>query len=95
MSDRTEQRQHRRSQISLPILVRSQNGQEELSTTDDASKAGVALRLVMPLPVGAVVTIICPYAKGAMDNIEQRAEIRHRSTLPFDGKFRYGLRYIR
>ncbi len=87
-----EKRTHRRVAMKVPILVRNQKNEQEISKTENMSKGGVAVSLVMELTVGDKLTIICPYAPSGQ-NIEQKAEVRWRSAFPFGGLRSYGLQF--
>jgi hypothetical protein len=89
-----QRRRHLRPKLSLPILVRNQKGKEETARTENVAHGGVEVYLRMTLIVGDTVTVACPYTDGASNNIEQKAEVAHRSMQPFNGRFRYGLRYL-
>jgi hypothetical protein len=90
-----EARAAKRSGLRLPILVRNQAGDHEISKTVDISKLGVGVPLFMKLEVGATVKIICPYDPQS-GGIEQTAEVRWRSRNYNDNFPRtYGLRFIR
>lgn len=89
-----EQRQRKRVKISVPILARDQNGEEEIAKTEDVSTDGLRVSLMMNLKRGDVLTVMCPYTHGGI-NIGERAEVQHRSIYPFNERFRYGFRYIR
>jgi len=92
---RVDKRAAKRSSLKLPIFVRNQAGEQELSTTVDISKLGVAVNLFMKLDVGDPLTIICPYDPRS-GGIEQAAEVRWRSRYYNDDFPRtYGLRFIR
>jgi hypothetical protein len=54
-------RASKRSSLKLPILVRNQAGDQEISKTEDISKLGVGVTLFMNLEIGDTVKIICPY----------------------------------
>jgi hypothetical protein len=90
-----EKRAAKRSRLKLPILVRNQAGDRELSTTVDISKLGVAVSLFMKLDAGETVKIICPYDTRS-GGIEQNAEVRWRSRYYNEDFPRtYGLRFTR
>jgi PilZ domain len=92
---KAEIRAARRSSLKLPILVRKQAGEQEVSRTVDISKLGVGVTLFMKLDVGDTVKIICPYDP-CSGGIEQTAEVRWRSPYYNDDFPRtYGLRFIR
>ncbi len=92
---KVERRLAKRSSLTLPILVRNQAGDEEVSKTPNISKLGVAVTLHMTLEVGDLVKIICPYDVRS-GGIEQTGEVRWRSRYYNDGFPRtYGIRYIR
>ena len=89
-----EKRKFKRMILKLPIYVRNQKGEEEISKTDNLSKGGVAVPLAMELEVGEIVSVECPHTSEVAD-ILQKAEVRYRGTFPFDGRRLYGLKYIR
>jgi hypothetical protein len=92
---RVDTRAAKRSGLKLPILVRNQAGDQEISKTVDVSKLGVGVNLFMKLEVGETVKIICPY-DAQSGGIEQTAEVRWRSRYYNDDFPRtYGLRFIR
>ncbi len=90
---KTEKRTEKRLGMRLAVRVRNQQGEAEISKTDDVSKKGFATTLVMDLQVGEVVYAMCPYTGG--QDIEQKAEVRRRAQFEFGGKRTYGFRYIR
>ena len=89
-----ERRKFKRMMLKLPIFVRNQEGEEEVSKTDNVSKGGVAVPLAMDLKIGEIVNVECPHTTEVPD-ILQKAEVRYRGTFPFDGRRLYGLMYIR
>lgn len=89
-----EKRAAKRLGMKLPILVRSQQGKEEIAKTENISKGGFAVSLAMDLAVGEIVSVVCPYTQGGQ-NIEQKAEVRQRPTYAFGGMRLYGFRNIR
>jgi hypothetical protein len=93
--EKVEKRAAKRSGLKLPILVRNQAGEQEISKTLDMSKLGVGVTLYMKLEVGDIVRIICPYDPQS-GGIEQNAEVRWRSRYYNDDFPRsYGLHFIR
>lgn len=92
-SKKSEKRAHRRVTMRVPILVRNQKNEQEISKTENMSKDGVAVSLAMELTVGDQLTIVCPYAPSGQ-NIEQKAEVRWRSAFPFGGMRSYGLQFV-
>jgi hypothetical protein len=93
--EKVEKRAAKRSSLKLPILVRNQAGEQEISKTLDMSKLGVGVTLYMKLEVGDIVRIICPYDPQS-GGIEQNAEVRWRSRYYNDDFPRsYGLHFIR
>jgi PilZ domain len=89
-----ERRKFKRMLLRLPIYVKNQKGEEEVSKTDNVSKGGVAVPLAMELQVGDIVSVECPYTSGIPD-ILQKAEVRFRATFAFSDRRIYGLKYIR
>ncbi len=94
VKEKAEKRTDKRLAMKLPILVRRQTGEEELSKTENLSKRGVAVGLAMELAPGEAVDIVCPYSRGG-EKIWQKAEVRRRGALPVGGKHSYGIRYTR
>ena len=92
---KAERRVGRRSGLKLPILVRNQAGDQELSKIIDISKLGVGVTLFMKLEIGDTLKIVCPYDPRSV-SIEQTAEVRWRSPY-YNQDFprTYGLRFIR
>ena len=86
-------RAHKRLAMKLPILVRDQEGAQELSKTECLSKGGLAVSLALKLEVGDIVTVYCPYCEGGQ-NFEQKAEVRSRLTFFQGERWIYGLSYI-
>ncbi len=82
----------KRLTMKLPVLVRTEKGDEELGKTENLTSAGLAVALHMELTEGEVVTVICPYAEGGQ-NIEQKAVVRWRGTYTAGFNRRYGLDY--
>jgi hypothetical protein len=89
---RTDKRTHKRVGMKLPILVTNQKNEQEVAKTENISKGGVAVSLVMELAVGEMLTTVCPYDPEGQ-KIEQKAEVRWRSPFPFGGLRTYGLCY--
>jgi hypothetical protein len=89
-----EKRRNKRLGMKLPILVRGPFAQEEVSKTENVSKAGLAVSLGMDLAVGDVVRVVYPYTPGG-ENIEQKTEVRRRASYAFGGRRLYGLRLLR
>ncbi len=90
-----EKRKARRMGMKLAILVRNAQGTEEIGKTDDVSKGGVAVSLVMDLKVGEQVTVICPYSPGQpVAGFGQKAEVRRRGAFTFNDRRQYGLKYV-
>jgi hypothetical protein len=86
-------RAHKRIPMKLPILVRDQSGREQLTKTEDVSKAGVAVCLGLKLEVGDIVVVSCPHTVGG-HNLEQKAVIRNRRTFFAGESWVYGMRYV-
>lgn len=92
---KVEKRAARRSSLKLPILVRNQAGEQEVSKILDMSKLGVKVALYMKLDIGDTVRIIYPYDPRS-SGIEQTAEVRWRSRYYNEDFPRtYGLRFTR
>jgi hypothetical protein len=88
-----ERRAHKRLPLKLPVLVRTQKGEQELAKTENVSRGGLAVCLALKLGVGEIVKVVCPYTGGSQE-LEQRAEVRRRVTF-FDGtRWLYGMRYV-
>ncbi len=88
-----ERRARKRLGLKLTILVRSQKGEEEITKTENLTKAGVAAILRIDLSVGDIVKIACPYSSGG-NNIEQLAQVRWRGAHSFGFRRTYGFRYV-
>ena len=87
------ERRVRRLALKLPILVRDKTGDQEVSKTENVSKGGVAVALGMELELGDIVTVCCPYSEGGQ-NVEQKAEVRHREVFFIGQRWIYGMRFI-
>lgn len=91
----TEKRVAKRSPIKLPILLRTEAGEKEITRTIDMSKRGLSLPLYVTLKVGATVGITCPYEPNEV-GIEQKAEVCWRAQYYSpDFPRMYGLRFAR
>jgi hypothetical protein len=88
-----EKRKARRLGMKMKILVRNSKGVEEVTKTEDLSKGGVAVALVMDLVVGEQVTVICPYS-GQPNEPSQKAEVRRRGAFVFNDRRHYGFLYL-
>ena len=77
----------------MQILVRSPQGQEEISVTENVSTGGLAVSLAMDANVGDELRVIYPYS-GEGQKAEQKAEVRRRATYAFAGRRLYGLRIL-
>lgn len=91
---KTEKRADKRLGMKLPILVRNQRGEQEITKTENVSKGGVAVSLAMELAMGETLSVVCPYTQGGQ-GIEHKAAVRRRSTFTFGDMRLYGLHYIR
>jgi hypothetical protein len=89
---KTERRKFRRLALKVRALVCTSTGEEEIGTTDNLSKGGLALCLRMTVALGDFVTVICPYSGSGRD-FEQRAEVRYRAPHASGRNWFYGLRY--
>ncbi len=89
-----EKRTDRRIAMKMPISVRVEGGETEISKTENVSKHGFAVSLGIELQVGDTVYVVCPYTPGGQD-IEQKAEVRRRHPYIFGGQRLYGFRYVR
>ena len=92
--EKSEKRVDKRLAMKLPILVRCEWGEEEVTKTEDLSKRGIAVNLAVNLNLGDRVEIICPYSEGG-EKIWQTGEVRRRQAYPTCGKRLYGIRYVR
>jgi hypothetical protein len=86
-------RAHKRLALKMPILVRDQKGRQELTKTEDVSKAGVAVCLGLKLEVGDIVEVSCPHTEDG-HKLEQKAVVRNRKTFFAGESWIYGLRYV-
>jgi len=86
-------RAHKRLALKMPILVRDQKGRQEVTKTEDVSKAGVAVCLGLKLEVGDIVTVSCPHTEDG-HNFEQKAVVRNRKNFFAGERWHYGLRYV-
>ncbi len=89
-----EKRVHKRMAIKLPIKVRNQKGEEDVTKTENVSKGGYGASLWFDLAEGEQVAVLCPYTEGG-PNIEQKAEVRRRAKFDFGGRRYYGLRLLK
>lgn len=89
-----ERRKFKRMLLKMPIYVRNQKGEHEVSKTENVSKGGLAVPLEMELQVGEMVSVECPHTSEVPD-ILQKAEVRSRATFSFGGRRLYGLKYVR
>jgi hypothetical protein len=87
-----ERRKRRRMPMKVPVLVRAQSGEEEVSKTENLSNVGLAVPLTLELKEGEVVSILCPYTEGGQ-NIVQKARVRWRDPYAAGFKRLYGLSY--
>jgi hypothetical protein len=86
-------REHKGLALKLPILVRNEKGEEEVTKTEIVSKGGVTVCLGIKLEVGDILTVYCPYSEGGL-NFEQKAEVRNCSIF-FEGeRWLYELQYV-
>jgi PilZ domain-containing protein len=90
-----EKRVDKRLGMKMPIRVRTEKGETEVSKTENVSKHGFGANLGLELQVGEIVHVVCPYTPGAAQNIEQKAEVRRRPSQSFGGQRLYGFLYIR
>ncbi|MGE5327177.1 MAG: PilZ domain-containing protein [Deltaproteobacteria bacterium] len=90
----TEKRKFKRMLLMMPIYVKNQKGEVEISKTDNISKGGCAVPLAMELQVGDIVSVECPHTSEIPD-ILQKAEVRYRAKFSFSDRRVYGLKYIR
>ncbi len=90
---RTERRIHKRLTLKLPTLIRNGRGETEIERTENISKGGIGIGLVMKLTLGEFVAVVCPYCGGGVQ-IEQKAEVRRRVSLYGGHKWLYGLKYL-
>jgi PilZ domain-containing protein len=87
-----ERRKFKRMMLKLPIYVKNQKGEVEISKTENVSKGGVAVPLGMELQVGDIVSVECPHTSEIPD-ILQKAEVRFRAMFSFGERRLYGLQY--
>ena len=88
-------RAHGRVPMQMSIHLRTEDGQEEASITENVAIGGFACILGMELKVAQIVTFICPYIPNGQ-NIEGRAECRWSAPVTSGGATRiYGFRYVR
>lgn len=90
---KTERRACKRLPLKVPVRVRNNRAEEEIAKTENVHKGGIAVCLAMKLSVGELVNVVCPYMAGG-EQLEQKAEVRLRLPLT-EGKYRYGMRYVR
>ena len=88
-----ERRAHKRLNIKLPVLIRTENGEEEITKTENLTTMGAAIALALQLEENQVVTILCPYTEGGQ-NMPQKAKVRWRDPYPAGAKRFYGFRYM-
>ncbi len=89
----SERRVHKRLGLKMPVFVRNEKGEEEVSKTENVSKGGLGVCLAMKLAVGETVRVVCPYSEGGQ-KVEQKAEVRRRSPFKVWEKWLYGFRYV-
>jgi PilZ domain-containing protein len=92
---KVEKRVDKRLSMKMPIRVRTEKGETEVSKTENVSRHGFGANLGLELQVGDIVHVVCPYTPGAAQNIEQKAEVRRRPSQSFGGQRLYGFLYIR
>ena len=90
---KTDRRAHKRLPLKMPILVRNQKGEQEISKTENVSKGGFSVCLALNLAVGELVKAVCPYTYGST-GMEQRAEVRNRKPFTARDRWLYGCRYV-
>jgi hypothetical protein len=90
---KSERRLHRRLTLKLPVLIRNQEGQTEIGRTENISKGGLGVGLVMALAIGERITVVCPYS-GSSNEITQAAEVMRRISLYGGQRWFYGLHYL-
>lgn len=88
-----ERRVSQRVSLRLPIRVRSYQGTEEFTKSENVSKGGVAFISDNRYELGEALQITCPYNPGGQ-NIELRAHVVRRSGAPAS-RFIYGVQYDR
>jgi PilZ domain len=87
-------RKHRRLALRMATRVRQQNGQVEISSTENISTGGFASILKLDMQVGERVVAICPYMADGQ-NIEQQAECRWGTPVTPGGSRKiYGFRFL-
>jgi len=89
---KAERRFNKRMALKLRAMVRNSKGQQEVAKTENLSKGGLAIILMMEMSLGEIVSVICPYS-GGMNEFERKAEIRYRAPHFAGQNWFYGLRY--
>lgn len=87
-----ERRISPRVSLRLPIRVRSWQGIEEFTKSENVSKSGIAFATDKLFEVGETLQVTCPY-NPAGQNIELRARVIRRSEMASGGRYLYGVRY--
>jgi len=77
----------------LPVLVRNHEGKTEIGRTENISKGGLGVGLIMVLAIGERITVVCPYS-GSSNEITQAAEVRRRISLYGGQRWFYGFCYV-
>jgi hypothetical protein len=85
-------RQHRRVYMQLRLGVRTDQGELEVSRTEDVSRGGLCFLSEKTYHVGEVVTVICPIHTNRQ-NIELPARIMRRQSLEGTNQQLYAVQF--
>lgn len=88
-----ERREAQRLLMKVPVLVRNDRGELEITKTENLSQGNLAVALSMDLAVGDLVTIVCPHTSTGR-NLERTAKVLRREAFTTHDKSLYGLRYV-
>jgi hypothetical protein len=88
----TEHRRHCRTLLQLPILVRSFEGDTDITKTENASASGFCFTSQKDYHLGQGLVVACPFSPTGR-NIERRARIVRRLELKGLQRRVYGVRY--
>ncbi len=89
-----EKRGTERRIVKMPILIRHNDGREELTITENLSKSGVSCAANLELEVGDRVSLTLESNEGS-GRAESRAQIRWRRGLGEKRGFLYGMMFAR
>lgn len=87
-----DRRHHRRVSLQLPVLVRDFYGGAEITKSENVSRTGFCFSSEKTYQLGEAVIVICPY-DAAGQNIEARARMVRKLTIPASRRCIYGVRY--